>query len=151
MTTARPNPAPSLQKPSPTSGAVLMEVLLALALFVVASAIVTASLNASLRSLDRQRLHLHASNLAASALAEIQLGARPATPAPAQPLPAPNDAWSVEVAPHDAAPDFSGSQPLEHVQVIVRHQSEPVVQRLSLRLAPVAIANEPEANAPLTP
>ena len=151
MTTARPNTAPSVLRPSPASGAVLMEVLLALALFVVAAAIVTASLNASLRSLDRQRLHLHAANLAASALAEIQLGARPSTPAPSQPLPAPNDAWSVEVAPHDAPPDFSGTQPLEHVQVIVRHRSEPVVQRLSLRLAPVAIANEPGAATSFTP
>lgn len=131
--------------------AVLLEVLLALALFVVASAIVTASLNASLRSLDRQRLHLHASNLAASALAEIQLGSRPSTPAPSQPLPAPNDAWSVEVVPHAAAPDFSGSQPLEHVQVIVRHRSEPVVQRLSLRLAPVAALNVPGPEASLAP
>lgn len=131
--------------------AVLLEVLLAVALFVVASAIVTASLNASLRSLDRQRLQLHAANLAASVLAEIQLGSRPSTPAPAQPLPTPNDAWSVEVAPHDAPPDFSGSQPLEHVQVIVRHRSEPVVQRLSLRLAPVAALNVPGPEASLAP
>ena len=131
--------------------AVLLEVLLALALFVVASAIVTASLNASLRSLDRQRLQLHAANLSASALAEIQLGIRPSTPSPAQPIAAPQDAWSVEVAPHDAPPDFSGAQPLEHVQVIVRHRSEPVVQRLSLRLAPVAALNALGPEASITP
>lgn len=134
-----------------TQAAVLLEVLLALALFVVASAMVTASLNASLRSLDRQRLHLHAANLAASTLAEIQLGSRPPTPAPAQPLPTPLDAWSVEITPHDAPPDFSGSQPLDHIQVIVRHRSEPIVQRLSLRLAPVTALALPGAEPPPAP
>ena len=146
-----PSPAPTRAHRPHARAAVLLEVLLALALFVVASAIVTASLNASLRSLDRQRLHLHAANLAASTLAEIQLGSRPPTPAPAQPLPTPLDAWSVEVAPHDTPPDFSGSEPLDHVQVIVRHRSEPIVQRLSLRLAPVAAPTLPGPEASLAP
>lgn len=129
------------------SAAVLLEVLLAVALFVVASAIVTSSLNAALRSLDRQKLELHAANLAASALAEIQLGARPSTAAAAQPLAPPLQDWSLEVASDAAPPDFSTNPPLERVSVVVRHRSEPVVQRLSARLAPVATPASP-ANSP---
>lgn len=133
-----PRPRPARSRARTLSATVLLEVLLAVALFVVASAIVTSSLNAALRSLDRQKLQLHASNLAASALAEIQLGARPSTPSPAQPLPQPLQDWSLEVSADSAPNDFSTNPPLQLVSVVVRHRSEPVVQRLSARLAPVA-------------
>ncbi len=141
----RPLPPHSHSHPRPLSAAVLLEVLLAVALFVVASAIVTSSLTAALRSLDRQTLQLHASNLSASALAEIQLGARPSSPSPAQPLPQPLQDWSLEVSSDPAPTDFSTNPPLQLVSVVVRHRAEPVVQRLSARLAPIAPTPSPAA------
>ena len=122
---------------SPSSaGAVLLEVLLAVALFVGAAAVATASLNASLQSLERQRLQTQAIHLAASVLAEIQLGARPGTTSPAQPFEPPFEIWSWELVTDAGPTDFSESAPLTLAEVIVRHSSQPIVQRLAQRLPP---------------
>jgi type II secretory pathway pseudopilin PulG len=118
------------------SAAVLLEILLAVALFVAASAVVTTSLNSSIQALDRQHLRLHAANLASSILAEIQMGARSSTPSPAQALEAPFQEWTFEVVGEPSPSDFSGVASLEQVTVVVRHQTEPVVHRLSQRLPP---------------
>lgn len=118
------------------SAAVLLEILLAVALFVAASAVVTTSLNSSIQSLDRQHLRLHAANLASSILAEIEMGARSSTASPAQSLESPFQDWTFELVAEPSPPDFSNFAPLEHVTVVVRHQFEPVVHRLSQRLAP---------------
>lgn len=120
----------------PNSGAVLLEVLLAVALFVGAAAVATASLNASLQSLERQKLQTQASHLAASVLAEIQLGARPGTTSPAQPFEPPFEIWSWELVTDAGPTDFSESAPLTLAEVVIRHSSEPIVQRLAQRLPP---------------
>ena len=117
-------------------GAVLLEVLLAVALFVAAAAIATASLNSSLRSLDRQRLQTHATQIAASVLAEVQLGIRPTTAATAQPLDPPFQDWTWELATDASPTDFSESSPLERIEVVVRHRTESVVHRLAQRVPP---------------
>lgn len=125
-----------LRRRSSESAAVLLEILLAVALFVAASAVVTTSLNSSIQSLDRQHLRLHAANLASSILAEVEIGARSSTAAPAQSLEAPFQDWTFELVAEPSPPDFSNVAPLEHVTVVVRHQTEPVVHRLSQRLIP---------------
>jgi type II secretory pathway pseudopilin PulG len=123
--------------PRRASGAVLLEVLLAVALFVAAAAIATASLNSSLRSLERQRLQTHAIQLASSVLAEIQLGIRSSTGgASAQPFEAPFQDWTWEIVTDSGASDFSESNPLERIEVVIRHRTEPVVHRLAQRLPP---------------
>jgi len=120
----------------PRTGAVLLEVLLAVALFVGVAAVATASLNASLQSLERQKLQTQATHLAASILAELQLGSRPNTPSPAQPFEPPFESWSWEVVFDNGTVDFSEATPLDLVEVIIRHQSPPIVQRLAQRLPP---------------
>lgn len=125
-------------QPRRRSGAVLLEVLLAVALFVAAAAIATASLNSSLRSLERQRLQTHAVQLASSVLAELQLGIRSASggSAAAQPFETPFQDWTWEIVTDSGASDFSESNPLERVEVVIRHRTEPIVQRLAQRLPP---------------
>ena len=61
------------------TGAILFEVVLALALFVFAAAVISGGFSASLKSVDRMRAALDASNLAISTLAEIELGLQPMT------------------------------------------------------------------------
>lgn len=113
------------------SGAALLEVLLAVALFAAAAATVTSALNASMGSLERQRLGLQALNLAASTLAEVQLGIRPAAGQGQQPFPEPLDGWTAEVlaAPMDSGVT-AGPSGLIRVEVVIRHRESPVVQRL---------------------
>jgi type II secretory pathway pseudopilin PulG len=130
------------------SGAVLLEVLLAVALFVAAAAIATASLNSSLRSLDRQRLQTHAAQIAASVLAEVQLGIRPSTAAAAQPLDPPFQNWTWELVSDSGPTDFSESSPLERIEVVVRHRTESVVQRLAQRLPPRITGTTNRIDAP---
>src|SRR5262245_31242805 len=57
-------------------GAVLLEVVLSLLLFVAAVAVVSSALNSSMESIHRQRSRMHAANLAATIHAEIDMGLR---------------------------------------------------------------------------
>jgi len=119
-------------------GAALMEVLLALALFVAAAAVVTTALSASMDSLERQRLGLHALDLASSTLAELQLGIRPvASESPQAALP-PYQDWTREVivTPLEADGDVPA---LLQVEVVIRHQSAPIVQRLAQAFPPASL------------
>jgi type II secretory pathway pseudopilin PulG len=130
------------------SGAALLEVLLAVALFAAAAAIVTSALNASMGSLERQRLGLQALNLAASTLAEIQLGIRPAANQGQQPFPAPMDAWTAEVLTSPMEQDAAtGPSSLARVEVVIRHRESPVVQRLG----EVVLAQPSTNGAPTAP
>jgi type II secretory pathway pseudopilin PulG len=119
-------------------GVALMEVLLALALFVAAAAVVTSALNSSLESLERQRLGVHALNLASSTLAEIQLGIRPLAGEGKQAFTAPFQDWSWEllVTPMESEAGESAAG-MVRAEVIVRHQTAPIVQRLAQALQPV--------------
>lgn len=114
-----------------------MEVLLALALFVAAAAVVTSALNSSLESLERQRLGLHALNLASSTLAEVQLGVRPLAGEGRQAFTAPFQDWTWElvVSPVESEGGESGGG-VVRAEVIVRHQTAPMVQRLAQILQP---------------
>ena len=112
-------------------GALLLEVVLALVLFVVAAAIISGGISASMNSVERQRLNAHASNLAASILAELQMGARTLEEMGPTEFEAPFTGWSWEIVPAASAPgeDLSGASQL--IEVIVRHDDPPVVHRLS--------------------
>ncbi len=127
-------------------GAVLLEVLLALALFVAAAAVATSALNSGLESLERQKLGLHALNLASSAMAELQLGIRPLAPQSVEPLPAPDQDWLLELvlAPMESGASAEAEIAPEAgpvvVEVVIRHATRPVVQRLAQVLKPGAAA-----------
>lgn len=122
------SPAPS---DSPRRGTALLEVILALALFVIAAAIVTSGMNASTDSLDRQRLNTHAANLAATALAEIQLGIRSTAEAGEQPFAAPFDQWTAELSVTPTETESGEASGLLRVEVIIRHKESTLVRRLA--------------------
>lgn len=132
--------------------AVLMEVLLALALFVGAAAVATTALNASLESVERQKLGLHALNLASSTLAELQLGQRPLAAQSPRPCDAPFQDWSWEVAvsPLEAESAEAVTSSQVRAEVIIRHSTRPIVQRLT-QILPVRSTTNATANASSTP
>ncbi len=121
-------------------GAALLEVLIALALFVAAAAVVTGALNSSLESLERQKLGTHAVDLATSVMAEIQLGIRVPGGEGRRPFDAPFQDWTWEASllPVENATSATGTTSTigatagsTRVEVVVRHKTAPVVQRLA--------------------
>ena len=112
-------------------GAVLFEVLLALILFVAAAAVVTSAFNASTESLERQKLSAQALNLAASTIAEVQLGIRPGNSDSARPFEPPFDDWTWETALTPTETTDGGVTGLNRLEVIIRNQKTSTVQRLA--------------------
>ncbi len=119
------------------NGGVLLEVVIALALFVAAAAIITTGMNASVRSVERQRLNAHGMNLATTVMSELQLGLRSYDSADPEPMDAPftNWTWQVVATPEESL-DFDFESGLQQVEVIVRHQQPEHVVRL-MELLPV--------------
>ena len=112
-------------------GALLLEVVLALVLFVVAAAIIGGGISASMNSVERQRLNAHASNLAASILAELQMGARTLEEMGPTEFESPFTGWSWEIAPAATAPGEDTAGALRLIEVIVRHDDPVFVYRLN--------------------
>ena len=121
-------------------GAALLEVLIALALFVAAAAVVTGALNSSLESLERQKLGTHADNLTTSVMAEIQLGIRVPGGEGRRPFEAPFQDWTWEasllpvenaISATSATGATGTTAGSTRVEVVVRHMTAPVVQRLA--------------------
>ena len=112
-------------------GAALLEVLIALALFVAAAAVVTGALNSSLESLERQKLGTHAVDLATSVMAEIQLGIRVPGGEGRRPFDAPFQDWTWEASLLPVENAISATAGSTRVEVVVRHKTAPVVQRLA--------------------
>jgi hypothetical protein len=129
-------------------GAVLLEVILALVLFVAAATIVTSGMNAALESVERQRRNAHAMNLAVTVMSELQMGLRTAASSGPEDFPAPFEAWTweVQVAPMDA--EVGESSSLSKAEVMIRNKTNPVVQRLAqvIRLGTVK-SERKEVNA----
>lgn len=120
------------RRPHPGARAViLLEVVMALGLFVAAAAVFAVCMNASMSSLERQALNLHAENLAASVLAEVQMGARASAPGTVELDPS-YQGWSAEIAAGPAQNDLLETGPtLSQVEVIVRHTNGVIVRRLA--------------------
>jgi hypothetical protein len=120
------------------SGAVLVEVVLALALFVAAAAVISGALSASLDTVERLRSNAHATDLAVTVLSQLQMGTLAAEGNSPQPFDPPFDTWTWEAlyTPVDDVGDEEGR--LTRVEVIIRHQNPEVVCRLHqvLRLEP---------------
>jgi type II secretory pathway pseudopilin PulG len=120
----------------PQRGAVLLEVLLALALFVFAATVITSSLNSGVDRVARLRAQLHAVDLAVSVLSEVKLGILPVQSQGPEPFEAPFDQWTWQV---EAAPYSYGSEEvsaLQLVTVIVKDNENTTVQRLTGILTP---------------
>ena len=112
-------------------GSVLLEVVLALSLFVFAATVITGGLNASVAEAERLRLNLHASNLAISILSELQMGIRTIDAAGPEPFAPPYEMWTWQVEVNPVEDSLTSPLLLRNVEVIVRHQARPIVRRLS--------------------
>ena len=128
------------------SGSVLLEVILALALFVGAATIISAGINASMRSVERVRLQNHAVNLAITVLSEMQMRVRPVAPLGPEPFAPPFQNWTLKVEIASSANALDGPESLRPVEVIVKHTQENVVQRLT-QLFAAADLSDSETNS----
>ena len=110
--------------------AVLLEVVLALVLLVGAAAVIGTGIGSSIDAVERQRLNLHALNLAVSTVAEAQLGIRSPGNGP-EAFPAPSEHWSWELLVTPMESELGQSTTMAQVEVVIRHDDPPVVQRLA--------------------
>jgi hypothetical protein len=109
----------------------LLEVVLALALFVGAATIISTGINASVQAVYRLRLETQAGNLAISLISEMQMHARPIAPAGPEPFEPPFTNWNFRIAINQTEGGTSESEALVPVEVIINHLEEPVVYRLT--------------------
>jgi hypothetical protein len=113
-------------------GAVLLEVVLALLLFVATVAVVSSALNSSMASLERQRFALHAANLAATVHAELDLGLRSTETLGPEPFDKPFDAWTWQLVPTAVEDQTSGeASGLTAIEVEIRNTNSHSVYRLA--------------------
>ena len=124
-----------------------MEVVLALFLFVGAASVITRGLNAAVNEVARLRLNLHANNLAASVLAEMQMGLKPVESGGPNEFEPPFAGWSWEAKAAPVNDTAAAASQLQNVEIIVRHESPPVVWRL-VQYLPVAPGVESAAALP---
>lgn len=109
---------------------VLLEVVLALALFVGAATVISSGLNASVQAVHRLREETHGIDLAISVLSEIQMRARPAEAAGPEPFAEPFEEWTwqIEVSQPETSAFEAGA--MRQVEVIIRKGESNVVHRL---------------------
>jgi hypothetical protein len=113
-------------------GAVLLEVVLALLLFVATVAIVSSAMNASMESVERQRFALHAANLAATVHAELDLGLRMTEELGPEPFATPFDEWTWQLVPAGVEDQTTGeASGLTTVEVVIRNTNAPSEYRLA--------------------
>ncbi|MSU60839.1 MAG: hypothetical protein EXS31_00335 [Pedosphaera sp.] len=116
---------------SDARGAVLLEVVLALVLFVGTVAIVTSAMNSALDGVERQKLDLHASDLAVSVLSELQMGARSIDTAGPDAFAPPFENWTWQLALTPTETETGDNSGLTRVEVVIRHKEASVVHRLA--------------------
>ncbi len=127
------------------SGTILLEVVLALVLFVAAAAIIGAGFSASVDSVERQRLNSHAVNLGVSVLSELQMGIRKADETGPSPFSVPFETWTWELILAPVETDVEGSKGLTQAEVVIRHRDPPMVYRLAQFLKLSARGSESSA------
>ncbi len=132
---------------SPNRGAVLLEVVLALTLFVAAATVISGGLHASVSEVERLRRNLHATDLAVSLMSEIQLGLRPAESAGPNVFDPPFQDWTWQIVTTPLDEKLGSSFALQSVEVVIRHTTESVVRRLT-QVLPVgkAVVAAPDQN-----
>jgi len=129
------------------SGSVLLEVVLALFLFVAAATVISSGLSASVKEVDRLRLNIHARNLAATVLAEMQMGIRTVESSGPNAVDPPFDLWVWQAAVGPVPDAVGGLNTLQKVEIVARHKFEPVVFRVTQFLPPVIQVSPPAGTA----
>lgn len=115
-------------------GAVLLEVVLALVLFVAAASVLTGGLSSSLDSLERLRVNTHAADLAVTVLSELQMGLKSVSLNGPQPFDLPLEGWTWEVVSTPLESGFDEGEPVQNVEIIIRHDESALVYRLTQML-----------------
>jgi hypothetical protein len=131
-----------VSRPAGARGAVLMEVIIALFIFVAAAAIVTSGINASMQSVERQRLSAQSLDLAVSVISEVQMGLRSAAGGGPEAFGAPFDEWTWELQSTPLQSDSGEASSLTKVEVVIRHKTSPMVQRLAQVIRPASPKTE---------
>lgn len=113
------------------AGAVLLEVVLALTLFVFAAAVIAGGLNAAAERVERLRRDAQANDLAATVMAELLLGLRPLSTSGEEPCAPPFEAWTAQVETSIYA--FGGEEAtgVLQAQISIRHPGSGLVHRLT--------------------
>lgn len=110
----------------------MLEVVLALLLFVAAVAVVSGALNSSMASLERQRFGVQAANLAATVHAELDLGLRTTESLGPENFEKPFDQWTWQLIPGAADDQSSGAVGnLAAIEVVIRNTNSPGAYRLA--------------------
>jgi hypothetical protein len=113
-------------------GAVLLEVVLALLLFVATVAVVSSAMNASVSSLERQRFGVQAANLAATVHAELDLGLRTTDALGPEPFEMPFQDWTWQLIPTGSEDRTTGeASGLSATEVVIRNTNSPGAYRLA--------------------
>ena len=119
------------------TGAVLLEVVLALALILFAIGVVNSGLQAAVDAVDRMKANTQAMNLAVSTMSEIQMGIIPMESAEAQPFLTPFEDWTYAVQVENFGESLlSQTRPIK-VEVIVKHSTKPFIRRITQIMPPI--------------
>lgn len=127
MIISRPTKSPcrrSLER----QGAVLLEVVLALVLFVAAATVISGALGSSFDGVERQRQQLHAANLAITVHSELDMGLRTLEAAGPEAFAPPFEEWTWQLQSESAGGE-NGSSALLRVEVVVRNTNTTTVHR----------------------
>ena len=113
------------------SGSVLLEVVLALALFLAAATVIMAGIHSSIEATERLRLHTHAMNLAISVMSEMKMHARAIASIGPEPLQPPFQKWKYQIIVSQSQSGPVEPDAMQSVEVVISHSEENMVQRLS--------------------
>ena len=112
-------------------GAMLLEVVLALGLFVMTAVFVLDGMTSATRAVSRARMDAAAADLAISIMSEVEIGTILMVDAgPTDFEMVGYEGWTWEVV-FNALPDYAELTQLLQCEVIVRHESESVIHRMS--------------------
>lgn len=113
------------------AGAVLLEVVLALVLFVSAATVITSGLSASVHEVEMLRLNAQANNLAVSIISEMQMGIRTVEASGPNNFDPPFDSWNWQATVGPIAAGAGDVSTIQKVEVVIRHKSASAVCRLT--------------------
>jgi hypothetical protein len=132
----------------------LLEVVLALLLFVAAVAVVSSALNSSMASIERQRFGVQAANLAATVHAELDLGLRTTESLGPEPFEKPFDQWTWQLIPAGTEEKtMAEASDLSAIEVVIRNTNSAGTYRLAQthKIVKTVVTNSPSASAEVTP
>ena len=141
-------------KNSSRSGSVLLEVVLAIVLFVGAATVIGIGLKASIDGAQRLRLSTHAGNLAVTVISELQMGLRSLADTGPEAFGPPFEGWVWEVTalPWGQAQETTttAAATLMQVEVTVRYEPESFAHRLAQVIDVGATRSDLTAESPIS-